>query len=147
MDGFHSWTVSEIDEPLQLKWACYLDLCPTFVKCILITRLAFWWTCWNFPVLPLDPFNILTWFKWMNYFSLKLTMWPWPTLARIGLFWLTLSKLYNRTCFSSHLLRKATCVKQPLGIIPNKHYPISLPCIKQPPALSSQIFGFPWVAA
>ena len=58
-----------------------------------------------------------------------------------------INSTYSRTCLSSHLLRAATCVEQPLGIIPNKHFPITLPCFKQPPAFSSQLFGFPWVAA
>ena len=49
---------------------------------------------------------------------------------------------YSRTCFSSYLLRAATCVKQPLWIFPNKHFPIYFTWIKQPTAFHSHIFGF-----
>ena len=44
-------------------------------------------------------------------------------------------------------IKQPTCIKQPEESCPKIHIPIYLNCIKQPPAFSSQILSFPWVAA
>ena len=44
-------------------------------------------------------------------------------------------------------IKQPTCIKQPEESCPKIHIPIYLNCIKQPPAFSSHILSFPWVAA
>ena len=44
-------------------------------------------------------------------------------------------------------IKQPTCIKQPEGSCPKIHILIYLNCIKQPPAFSSHILSFPWVAA
>ena len=44
-------------------------------------------------------------------------------------------------------IKQPTCIKQPEEICPKIHRLIYLNCIKQPPAFSSHILSFPWVAA
>ena len=56
------------------------------------------------------------------------------------------NKKYSLTCVNNHLLRAATCIMQPLFLFPQEPFTINLTCIKQPPALSSQLYSFPSVA-
>ena len=44
-------------------------------------------------------------------------------------------------------IKQPTCIKQPEESCPKIHRHIYLNCIKQPPAFSSHILSFPWVAA
>ena len=44
-------------------------------------------------------------------------------------------------------IKQPTCIKQPEERCPKIHILIYLNCIKQPPAFSSHILSFPWVAA
>ena len=44
-------------------------------------------------------------------------------------------------------IKQPTCIKQPEEGCPKIHELIYLNCIKQPPAFSSHILSFPWVAA
>ena len=44
-------------------------------------------------------------------------------------------------------IKQPTCIKQPEESCPKIHILIYLNCIKQPPAFSSHILSFPWVAA
>ena len=44
-------------------------------------------------------------------------------------------------------IKQPTCIKQPEESCPKIHRLIYLKCIKQPPAFSSHILSFPWVAA
>ena len=43
-------------------------------------------------------------------------------------------------------IKQPTCIKQPEESCPKIHRLIYLNCIKQPPAFSSHILSFPWVA-
>ena len=44
-------------------------------------------------------------------------------------------------------IKQPTCIKQPEESCPKIRRLIYLNCIKQPPAFSSHILSFPWVAA
>ena len=44
-------------------------------------------------------------------------------------------------------IKQPTCIKQPEESSPKTHRLVYLNCIKQPPAFSSHILTFPWVAA
>ena len=44
-------------------------------------------------------------------------------------------------------IKQPTCIKQPEESCPKIHRLTYLNCIKQPPAFSSHILSFPWVAA
>ena len=44
-------------------------------------------------------------------------------------------------------IQQPICIKQPEESCPKHHRLIYLNCIKQPPAFSSHILSFPWVAA
>ena len=44
-------------------------------------------------------------------------------------------------------IKQPTCIKQPEESCPEIHRLLYLNCIKQPPAFSSHILSFPWVAA
>ena len=44
-------------------------------------------------------------------------------------------------------IKQPTCIKQPEESCPKIHRLVYLNCIKQPPAFSSHILSFPWVAA
>ena len=72
----------------------------------------------------------------------------WLPMHKILFLWLDFKKSNTvKPVLVVTSIKQPTCIKQPEESCPKIHRLIYLNCIKQPPAFSSHILSFPWVAA